>query len=251
MILTWLIIFACYVWQAIYVAEFMAGLFIADLSLSRHPERLGRVERVERVERLDHHLDHDHQDHNHPRSLAASHSLHGQKEHEHEHQHPTLWTKVGYTALFLLGIFLLGEPDNTSMGILGTFPWAFLKSWIPSWWRNDGKYLFWLGPGAFMLVYALEFYPVLQKPLHWRYSQYLGDVSFGIYAMHIPLAIGPYFQVMIPLREKWMGNWPVVKYIPGFVLFSLMVLIAADYFERVDKMVIRFARWLQNKMFVA
>ncbi|EXJ82562.1 hypothetical protein A1O3_06375 [Capronia epimyces CBS 606.96] len=218
MVLTWVIIVACYIWQAIYVAEFMAGLFIADLSLSRHPERLDN-----------------------PRSLTGPH---------HHHKQQTLWEKVGYGCLFVLGIFILGEPDDTTMGIMGTFPWEFLKRFIPGWWDDSGNYLFWLGIGAFMLVYALEFYPTLQKPLNWRYSQYIGDLSFGIYAMHVPLALGPYFQVMIPLREQYLGGWPVIKYIPGLIAYPLMVLIAADYFERVDKQVIRFARWLQTKLFV-
>lgn len=209
MISTWVVMVVCYIWQAVYIAEFMAGLFIADLALSRSPERLES-----------------------PWTIPKQHPD-GQKRR----------SKAKHICIFLVGLFLLSQPDTFNL-----FPWNHMAGAIPCWWNPDGKYLFWYGFGAFALVYSLEFFPALQKPLHWRLSQYLGDISFGLYAMHGPFLLGPYMQVMIPLREQYMGN-SVLKYIPGFIIYPLMVLIAADYFERIDKTVVRLARCLQGIMF--
>jgi len=208
MVSTWVMIVACYIWQAVYIAEFMAGLFIADLALSRSPERLDS-----------------------PWAIPKQHPD-GQKRR----------SKLKHISIFILGMFLLSQPGFVQ------FPWNHLAGAIPYWWNPDGKYLFWYGFGAFAVVYALEFYPALQKPLHWRLSQYLGDISFGLYAMHGPFVLGTYMQVIIPLREQYLGH-SVLKYIPGFIIYPLIVLIASDYFERVDKTVVRLARSLQSFMF--
>lgn len=208
MISTWVVIAVCYVWSAVYVAEFMAGLFIADLSLSRSPERVES-----------------------PWTIVKRSS------------DQTKRSRAIHICFFLLGLFLLSQPDPPKQ-----FPWNHMWRIIPYWWENDSKHLFWFGIGAFTLIYVLEFFPTLQKPLHWRLSQYLGDISFGIYAMHTPLAHGPYMTMIVPLRESYMPG-SVLGYIPGFIVYPLLVLIAADYFERVDKRVVRMARSLQQRLF--
>lgn len=217
MILTWIIIFFCYVWEACYIAEFLAGCFIADLSLTLNPERLTN-----------------------PRGMRCL---------EETRRRSWKW-KVICVFLFLLGFFLIGEPPGGPyLGILGPYPWHFLYSLIPWWWDPAARYLFWLGPGSVLLVVGLEFYPTLQKPFNWRFSQYVGDLSFGIYAMHPPIAWAVWMVWYPRIREQYLGDstW---AYVPGVILTVLAVFTASDYFSRIDRMVIRFARWCERKVFL-
>lgn len=219
MIVTWLVIFICYLWQAVYISEFMAGLFIADLSLSRHPERLTKTPPPVPIERSD------------------------------TSRHTSRRERLGYVSLFVLGLFLLSQPDGVNLGILGPYPWRFLKHFIPIWWDKTGGHLFWNGFGAFALTYALEFCPYLQKPLHSRFSQYLGDLSFGIYATHPPVIIALYHGVLQPFRQRYLGE-SYLAYLPGVLITLLVVFAFADYFSRVDKAVVRVAGRLQKALFV-
>lgn len=216
MILTLAVIVPCYLWQSVYIGEFLQGLFIADLSLSRHPERLLAI----------------------PRG-AASHQ---------DHTVLPLKSKIGYSCLFVVGWLLLGEPDGNQLGIWGPFPWTYIKPWFPWWWDYSGNYLIWLGLGAFAMILALDSYPTLQAPLKWRFSQYVGDLSFGIYAMHPLIGMSTFGQGVSALRESLLGHsYPA--YIPEVLIYYLACFIAADYFVRIDKIIIRSARWLQTKAF--
>lgn len=218
MALTWVVILIAYVWRAAYVAEFLFGLFIADLSLSRHPERLGPGRTV----RLD-------------------------EDKEANGYRPSVTLKLGYVLLLILGLILLGQPDDP-IGVTGPFPFQYLSELIPSWY-GTASYTFWLGIGALLVVFALDSYPILQKPFEWGFSQYLGELSFGIYAMHI-IVVGCLYQpVLEPLRQQHLGE-SAVAHIPGIIITTIVVLWTADYFTRVDRMVVRAGRWLQTKTFI-
>ncbi|RVX66352.1 hypothetical protein B0A52_09960 [Exophiala mesophila] len=222
MISTWVIIVFCYIWQACYISGFMGGFFIADLSLSRHPERYLNLPC-------------------NPAVSAASSSTSSCPQ--------SLLSKVGHITLLVLGILLLGQTDSHRLGIWGAFPWGYLRTWEPYWWDRSGKHMFWLGPGAFLLCYALEFYPALQRPLHWRFSQYLGDISFGIYVTHVPTIIATYYKFLVPWREATLGS-SYLAFFPGIVLAFVIIFTVSDYFSRVDAAVVKFARWSQSKLFI-
>lgn len=218
MALTWVVILIAYVWRAVYVAEFLFGLFIADLSLSRHPERLGSGRTVRLGEDKE----------------ATGYQL-------------SVSSKLGYVLVFLLGLLLLGQPDNP-IGATGPFPFQYLSQLIP-WWYDTASYTLWLGVGASLVVFALDSYPTLQKPLEWGFSQYVGELSFGIYAMHIIVVGCLYRPVLEPLRQQHLGE-SAMAHIPGVIITTIVVLWTADYFTRVDRMVVRAGRWLQTKTFI-
>lgn len=98
-------------------------------------------------------------------------------------------------------------------------------------------------------MYALEFYPTLQRPLLWRFSQYLGEISFGIYLMHVPFGMGIKRIYLDPWRETHFGDGNLA-HLFIFLITTWIVFTAADYFTMIDTQVVKFARWMQGKLFV-
>ncbi|KAK5047148.1 hypothetical protein LTR84_007091 [Exophiala bonariae] len=221
MVLTWLAILACYIWNVVYVALFLLGMFVAELSLERDQEA--------------------HQ----PRLPAwEGFSAAGKR----------LIRSVGLNTacivIFIISLFLLSQPHDPGFGSNGPFPWQYLTKLTPSWYSGPGepKEHFWLGIGAFLLVLSLEFYPKLQTPLRWNFSLYLGELSFGLYAVHPMVIWALYINKLTPYRQIYLGE-STLAYFPGVIITSVVSLWAADYFERVDRRVVQFGRWLQNSTF--
>ncbi|KAK5047489.1 hypothetical protein LTR84_006586 [Exophiala bonariae] len=249
MVLLWALILICYFWQAVYISEFFAGLWIADYSLSRHPERIqGRGGREEAAsnsggDRI---------------TGATMLSLQPVPEAKYmarwQSDRSILLSKIGHVTLLVGGLILLGQPNHgDTLGIWGTFPWRFLISLYPSWWEESGHHVFWFGPGAFMVIYSLEFYPgtALRQPLHWPISQYIGDLSFGLYVVHSPLVLAVLWNLMHPLRHRYLGDTGYLAFLPGVLVTTLVCFTAADYFTRIDTKVVQFSRWLQRRLFAA
>lgn len=232
-LLMWTIIIACYIWQVVYVSEFMAGLWIAELTLSRHPERLVDARPPTAATAFA------------PITENIFWSLS-----EKSNTHISLFSRVAHVTLLLVGLFLLGAPPYENMGVLApSFPWPYLRKVVPSWWEPTYDEIFWLGPGAVSVIYALEFYPALQRPFHTPFSQYMGELSFGIYVLHVPTVFAFLWHVMHPLRQKYLGD-NSLAYLPGVLLTMLVVVSVGDYFSRIDRRVVRFARWIQGRIFV-
>ncbi|KAJ9495457.1 hypothetical protein H2202_008997 [Exophiala xenobiotica] len=217
MILTWISIIACYAWHVLYVAEFLMGMFIAEVGLMRHPERLSSSRAMAYIDP--------------PKPSAQS-----------------MTSKICYTLLFAIGIFLLGQPSGTSLQWFGDWPWAFLKSWIPASCDYGGRLFWYLSIGAFLTILSLEMYPALQTPLKYGWSQYVGDLSFGIYALHPPIVITVFRQWYEPMRIETFGDG-LLSHVPGLVLIHLLVFSAGDYFSMLDKRVVRMGRWMQEQFF--
>lgn len=231
-LLMWSIIIACYVWQVLYVSEFMAGLWIAELTLSRHPERL--------------------EDTTHPTAATAFASITENNSwtlFKRSNIWTSLFSRVGHVTLLVLGLFLLGAPPQENNGVLAPFPWSYLHKAVPCWWEPTFDQIFWLGPGAVAVIYALEFYPALQRPFNTPFSQYMGELSFGIYVLHVPTVFAFLWHVMHPFRQKYLGE-NTLAYVPGVLLTILVVISVGDYFSRIDQRVIRLARWMQGRLFI-
>jgi peptidoglycan/LPS O-acetylase OafA/YrhL len=91
-------------------------------------------------------------------------------------------------------------------------------------------------------------YPALQTPLKYGWSQYVGDLSFGIYALHPPIVITVFRQWYEPMRIETFGDG-LLSHVPGLVLIHLLVFSAGDYFSMLDKRVVRMGRWMQEQFF--
>lgn len=218
-VLTCLLVVGCHVWAALYVAHFLMGMLVAEIALLRYPER-----------------------------LTAAPSL---PEHITIPRRQSLISKCFWTLIFIVGVFLLGEPDGdtNALGFLGNWPWAFLRSWIPSYLNFADKLYWYLGIGSFLLVLGLEMYPTLQAPLRCGWSQYVGDLSFGIYALHVPLLIAiisHWYEAKVRQAYGWDEGWGIL---PGALIMHVVVFTCADYFNRVDRRVVKLGKWVQEQCF--
>ncbi|EHY59456.1 hypothetical protein HRR83_001270 [Exophiala dermatitidis] len=232
--LTWLIIILSYVWNTVFVAEFLFGMFVADVSLSRNPDLVRRQPLPTT--------------HTAPAGTTRDRVDRWVEKSTRRQKALRIARNVGYVLLFILGVFFLGQPDGVDLGVWGNFPWQFLKSFIPPYYGNGSEYYFYLSMGGFFLLLALDSLPILQLPLNWGFSQYVGELSFGIYALHPPLTFAFFRDRMEPWRAKHLGDSPLA-FIPGYILMTLLVFITADYFTRLDKKVVKGGRWLQSKLF--
>ncbi|KAK5058590.1 hypothetical protein LTR84_010853 [Exophiala bonariae] len=224
MLYLWVVVLLCYFWRCVYIPEFLLGMFIAELSFLRHPERLGRP------------------------------TLPMEENEKLSSRHSKLWqlskaiaTPIGSSIALVIGILLLGQPDPPNLGAAGPFPFQYLVHFIPPWF-GDAAYTFWLSIGAFLVILALDSCTILQQPFTWGFSQYIGDLSFGIYAIHVLWIDVLYLKVLVPWQAIYLGDsYPA--YIPGILVLSICMMWSADYFRRVDRLIVNLSRWLQTISF--
>ncbi|EXJ71597.1 uncharacterized protein A1O5_05405 [Cladophialophora psammophila CBS 110553] len=216
-----ILILLCYFWWTIYAALFLIGLMIADLSFDRHPERLRPMPLPQQ------------QDNEASSSRRASQQI---------------LNKVGCSLLVVVALFCFGIPQD-GWSYQGPFPWDYLSKVIPWWYPIETTEYFWLSIGAAILVFALDNCRMLQIPFELGFSQYLGDLSFGIYVMHDIVNWCFYEPIVEPWRAAHLGDgyW---SGLPGILITTTVVLWTADYFSRIDIWVVRFGRWLESKAFV-
>jgi peptidoglycan/LPS O-acetylase OafA/YrhL len=215
MIICAVVMVMCYVWSSIYIALFLGGLFIADMNLSRAEHRASE-------------------------QLGAIHPATSTK---------SIKERAALLLLFVLGIFLLGQPDNYSSTTVR--PWPFLRTLVPSHLDKESDQLaqhFYLSIGAILLVTALDNYPALQTPLRWDFPQYLGEVSFGVYVLHVLFMWSFWNMTVEPFRVAYLGGSWLACWSVWFVYLGV-VLWAGELFSRVDSKVVRFGKWLQEKTF--
>jgi peptidoglycan/LPS O-acetylase OafA/YrhL len=211
------LIVTCYVWSSIYIALFLGGVLIADLNLSHsESEQRHTSEQLPSI------------------YMAPVKSI---KKH------------VAWWLLLVLALFLLSQPDNYSSTTV--WPWPFLRTLVPAHLGNESDQLaqhFYLSIGAMMLVSALDNYPIFQIPLRWDISQYLGELSFGMYVMHVLIMWSLWYITVEPFRADYLGgSWLACNGV--YVVYFCVILWAAELFSRIDSMVVRFAKWLQEKAF--
>ncbi|KEF62169.1 uncharacterized protein A1O9_00141 [Exophiala aquamarina CBS 119918] len=224
MVLSWIVIVCCYRWQAHYVACFLAGMCIADVSISFPPEQ------PEGWLQLPQH------------QMDTNAALHGRRE-----KWIGLARKGGLIFMFIMGLFFLSVPADT--GTNGPWPFQYVSMLTPSYYGGDVKEYFWLSIGAILLVLSLEYSPTLQVPLRWSFSLYLGEISFGIYAIHILCNWILYEPYLKPWQADSLGDSIWADWLVASIMY-FVVFVAADYFTRVDTQIVTLGRWLQNRLFV-
>ncbi|KIW14599.1 hypothetical protein PV08_07383 [Exophiala spinifera] len=244
MVFAWIIIALSYYWRVAYVVEFVFGTFLAELSLVLHPERHGLQNPS---------LAPAFASANTNATTATNDTInekHNQRNGSGEIPPPSprALTRVTSYLLLAIGLFLLGQPDPPALGSTGPWPWQYLYRVIPSWY-GDAAYTFWPSIAACCSVLAIDLNPTLQRPFEWSFSQYIGDLSFGMYAMHVILLYSVYQQTILVWQVTYLGD-STLAFLPGALAITLLLIWVADYFARVDKIIVHFGRWLQAKSFV-
>lgn len=211
-------ILTCFIWLKTYAALFLGGCLLADLSFTRFPERLPTSPLPQDNRTI----------------TPVSQKLHPAK-------------KVLFTMMCIVSLGLLAQPRTNHK--FSAWPWPTLQEWIPSSYRGTrSQEHFWLSIGALMLVFSLDSYPTLQTPLKWRISRYLGDISFGIYVMHLLVVVTLWRHILNPWRVEYLGTamWTNA---PNLLIVYAVSFWAADLFIRIDDKVVTAGRWLQTKFF--
>ena len=90
---------------------------------------------------------------------------------------------------------------------------------------------------------------MLQTFLSFRVCQNLGYLSFGIYTMHIIIKDSLLDPIIHPwtvtvFGDKWFGS-TVAR-----TLNTIAVFWAADYFARVDGLLVKAGRWVEECCFL-
>lgn len=219
MALTITAILATYLWGVVWIGTFLAGMLAADISLSLRPEHFASSSLPK----------------------ASSDDGRGVQERSYTPREHALYITSFITSLFVLSQpDVLGRPDEPAV-------WSFLARAIPASW-DGGREYFYLLPGALGLVLTVDLYTPLQKPLLARFSQYLGAISFGLYAMHLPVIWAVEMRFVRPYCWEVLGDplWAAAaSLLPLFVL----VLCAAEQFDRLDRWCVGFVRRVQGAAF--
>lgn len=163
-----------------------------------------------------------------------------------------LASRIFWTAVFMFGIYAGSHPQE---GAWSTTGYQMLGYWIPNQYGGNRE-IFWLAIGGVLIVLALDNAPYLQRIFTTRFAQYLGDISFSLYMLHVQvmLTLG---QWLVPKCMNLTGGWANGQL--GFVIgmaLALMVLVpftfwVSDVFSRlVDQNCVKFARWMSSKCFI-
>lgn len=128
------------------------------------------------------------------------------------------------------------------------FPWDHLAPYFPTdRWPHERTTQIVPGFAALVLVFCMQRVPLLRRPFETSVMQYMGQISFGLYLMHVTVLEAVDQKRLQPWRashgkhgfwSSWAG-WGVCY------LFVLVIMISvADWFERVDRRVQGGVRWL-------
>lgn len=146
-----------------------------------------------------------------------------------------------WTFVFSLSWFLACWPDYLSDETPG---YVFFSSITPARFPGaHGRTHFWTSIAAILMLLALENNPILQRPFTTPVVQYLGDISFALYIVHIPICYS--VGRMITLGAMNSTGMPLAGFMLGATFVVPLVLWTADiYWRLVDAKSVEFARWV-------
>lgn len=246
--LTWLCIVTFFLWEAHYVSLFLVGMWMADmrfLHAKRQQESLIIAPIPTTPIPL---LDVEEAASLSPRSsLSLSPSFFRSKM--AMFLEPTFLQQLPYITLFIMSFPILTAPLMIYTN--SPFPFNIMAYFIPDGLDAGARLHFPLCIGVTMLIYALDHAPILQKLLETQFSQYMGEMSFGIYAMHQTVR----WIVWDSLFLKWdvsywgpncTGFWYLF---PPYLVMTILVFWAAELFRRIDVQIVSWVRKLETWMF--
>ncbi|GAM89171.1 hypothetical protein ANO11243_072070 [Dothideomycetidae sp. 11243] len=221
----WILIVSSMVWNSTESALFLYGVFLAELSFEKNKGENALPTLP--ITKSHHFL---------PRRVTRMRRV---------------WKRCSSVLIpgiaIILGWFLACEPQ--SIGPETPKTWKFLSMIIPSWWPqvDELRKHFWSSISAALILYGLENGRLYQRPFEFPFSQYIGQISFGIYIMHVPVIGASWLLRLFASMKNSLGdNYPcaVIRYI----IFLFVLIWLADMFTRLDKRIMAFTRWLEGQV---
>ncbi|KAH8648267.1 acyltransferase 3 [Tricladium varicosporioides] len=131
--------------------------------------------------------------------------------------------------ILLAGIWLASIPHTHGSYGSSSFGYQTITKLIP---RNSNNY----NIGAVLIVFAIDYTPVLQSLFSMWIPQYLGKISFALYLVHWPI-LAAWGWSMVPNMWKFTGKDSDIAYEFGFwlavVIVTPVIFWAADICWRV------------------
>jgi peptidoglycan/LPS O-acetylase OafA/YrhL len=154
--------------------------------------------------------------------------------------------------MFLYSFVVLKNPLDTEN--LTLFPHNYLNMLVPDYWSKDSRMYMHLSIGAFMMLLPLDLLPELQQPLLTPFAQYLGELSFGMYVVHLTVKwcfwddrYLKWLKSVFPNKDPTEDFWMIVL---GWLVMLAIDLWASELFRHIDMLVLKFCKWLERKLFV-
>lgn len=150
----------------------------------------------------------------------------------------------------LFAVHLLCFPDEQSITTPG---YRTMISLTPRYSSDQGlTQRFWIAIGAFILVGAMNFSTMLQRPFTTPLAQYLGRISFALYIVHGPILYTLGMQMLMPAVREWNGGVGWANYglraLGAWVVNLVVCVLVADVFWReVDARSVVFTGWVAQK----
>lgn len=154
--------------------------------------------------------------------------------------------------LFLFSFYTMKDSRDTWTKT--TFPHNVIALFRLESWAPEMKMHFHLIAGSAMMLNSLDQVAILKRPLLTPFSQYLGELSFGIYAVHITVRWIVWESRYLKWAQGYYGKqdfdhfWGIF---PGWLMMTIVNLWAANLFCKADIQVVKFCKWLEDCMFEA
>jgi hypothetical protein len=151
--------------------------------------------------------------------------------------------KVSLWACFIAGMYLGSVPTEHACETPGYMSFCGIT-------QNKEKWRYIALPGSFMIIFAILYLPVLQRPLATSVTRYLGRVSYALYLVHelVDMLIGKGIRNAAWALVGSTGLMHHIGFLLGLAFYVLLCLWLADMFMRaVDIPSTNLARWLEEK----
>jgi peptidoglycan/LPS O-acetylase OafA/YrhL len=161
--------------------------------------------------------------------------------------HNLLW-KAPACLGFVISLVLLSFPFND---LRPDSMYTWLRERAPRFWQVLGPEWFYLAIGSILCVSIIDRSKLLQGIFCTRLAQYLGYISFSIYAVHGPFLFSFGMRIMARFLDL-IGTETVIQALLAYSAGALVIFFAliwiADIFTRcVDEPSVRWAKWFCEK----
>lgn len=186
----------------------------------------------------------------HPHTFSTDSSKSAGSSSSADGQNHKLLRKLSLLIMFLYSFAYMQDVDNLYNRT--TFPHSLLNRWLPKGWHSQSKIQPHLIIGCTMMMYPLDRLEMLQRPLLTPFSQYLGELSFGIYAVHPTVKWIFWEKMYSPWIGRRCGAYAMDYFwccFPGWLGQLICVIWAAEAFRMIDVQVIKFVKLLESQLF--